>query len=164
MTPRLRSRRSSVHKSFANVAPEGGQAATFFIFGDGAAVRVLDWQPEQRCALEDFDWLAVTPSPNGYVPAVATNGQHPLPPRTAQYLASGAHNGSRNAELFAAACQMRDAGYSQTDAERELIGRHVASGNGSENPAAREKEARATIASAYRQAPREPIAARRSKP
>lgn len=126
---------------------------------DGAAVQIVAWQPEQRCALEEFDWLAVTPSPDGHVPVAATNGQHPLPPRTAQYLTSGAHNGSRNAELFAAACQMRDAGYSQADAERELIGRHVANGNGSENPAARDREARATIASAYRQAPREPIAA-----
>ena len=91
-------------------------------------------------------------------------GSHqPLPPRTEQYLASGAHNGSRNAELFAAACQMRDAGYSQSDAERELVARHVADGNGSENPATREKEAQATIASTYRQPPREPIAAPRQQ-
>src|SRR5690606_12046062 len=96
---------------------------------------------------------------NGYLPALSTNGNghHPLPPRTEQYLASGAYDGNRNSELFAAACQMRDAGYSQSDTERELLARHVADGNGSENPASREKEARATIASAYSQPAREPI-------
>lgn len=91
------------------------------------------------------------------------NGQHLLPPRTEQYLASGANNGSRNAELFAAACQLRDAGYNQSDAERELVVRHVANGNGSENPASREKEARATIASAFSHPPRDLIAAPRQQ-
>jgi hypothetical protein len=125
-----------------------------------APVQAVDWRPDRRYALRSFEWLAVKSQPNGHVPMFSTNGNghHPLPPRTEQYLASGAHNGSRNGELFAAACQMRDAGYSQSDAERELMVRHVADGNGSENPAAREKEARVTIASAYRQPPRDPIA------
>lgn len=116
---------------------------------DGAMVQVVDWHPDRRYALSSFDWLAVKPQST---PMFSTNGSghHPLPPRTEQYLASGATNGSRNAELFAAACQMRDAGYSQSDAERELVVRHVADGDGSESPASREKEARATIASANR--------------
>lgn len=128
---------------------------------ESAMVKVTDWHPDRRYALNSFDWLEVKPQSNGHTPMFSTNGNghHPLPPRTEQYLASGAHNGSRNAELFAAACQMRDAGYSQNAAERELVARHVADGGGSENPASREKEARATIASAYRQPPREPIAA-----
>jgi hypothetical protein len=128
---------------------------------DGARVQVTDWHPDRRYALSSFDWLEVKPQSNGHAPMFSTNGNghHPLPPRTEHYLASGAHNGNRNAELFAAACQLRDAGYSQGDAERELIARHVADGDGGENPASREKEARATIASAYRQPPREPIAA-----
>jgi hypothetical protein len=128
---------------------------------DGAMVQVMDWHPHRRYGLSSFDWLAVKPQSNGHAPMFSTNGNghHPLPPRTEQYLASGATNGRRNAELFAAACQLRDAGYSQSDAERELIARHVADGNGSESPASREKEAHATIASAYRQSPREPIAA-----
>ncbi len=128
---------------------------------ENAMVQVVDWHPDRRYVLSGFDWLAVKPQPNGHAPMFSTNGNghHPLPPRTEQYLSSGAHNGSRNAELFAAACQLRDAGYSQSDAERELITRHVADGDGSENPTTREKEARATIASAYRQSPREPIAA-----
>jgi hypothetical protein len=126
---------------------------------ENAMVQVVDWHPDRRYVLSSFDWLAVKPQPNGHAPMFSTNGNghHPLPPRTEQYLSSGAHNGSRNAELFAAACQLRDAGYSQSDAERELITRHVADGDGSENPASREKEATATIASAYRQPPREPI-------
>lgn len=128
---------------------------------DSARVQVTDWHPDRRYALTSFDWLALKPQPqNGHTPlfSASSNGHHPLPPRTEGYLNSGAHNGSRNAELFAAACQMRDAGYSQNDTERELVARHVADGDGSENPASREKEARATITSAYRQPPREPIA------
>ncbi len=129
---------------------------------NNAPVQIIEWQPEQRYSLSSFEWLEVKPkSQNGYEPAFSTNGngQHPLPPRTEQYLASGAYDGSRNAELFAAACQMRDAGYRQGDAERELIPRHIADANGSENPNSREKEAQATIASAYSQPPREPIVA-----
>ncbi|MDL1902052.1 DUF927 domain-containing protein [Anaerolineae bacterium CFX9] len=126
---------------------------------DGAMVQVIECHPDRRYALSSFDWLAVKPQLNGHVPMFSTNGHHPLPPRTEGYLATGANNGSRNHELFAAACQMRDAGYSQSDAERELVARHVADGDGSENPTVREKEARATIASAYRQPARDPIAA-----
>ena len=46
--------------------------------------------------------------------------------------------GSRNTELFAAACQLRDASYSQSDAERELIPLYVSDG-------CSEQEALATI-------------------
>ncbi|MEQ8673768.1 MAG: hypothetical protein RLP44_29945 [Aggregatilineales bacterium] len=129
-----------------------------------ARVQIIEWHPERRYSLSNFEWLEVKPKPqNGYMSTFSTNGngQHPLPPRTEQYLASGAVDGSRNAELFAAACQLRDAGHSQSDAERELVARHVADGNGSENPASREKEAKATIASAFKQPPREPIQSRR---
>ena len=128
---------------------------------NNALVKFIEWHPEYRYSLSSFEWLEVKPKPqNGYMPVFSSNGngQHPLPPRTEQYLASGAYDGNRNHELFAAACQLRDAGYSQSDAERELLARHVADGNGSENPIAREKEAQATIASAYSQPAREPIA------
>jgi hypothetical protein len=129
----------------------------------GVVVAVIESDLERRYPLSVFAWLETTPSEERIgdmrVVTFNGNGQHPLPPRTEQYLVSGAVSGSRNAELFAAACQMRDAGYSQGDAERELVARHVADGGGSENPTSREKEARATIASAYRQPPREPIAA-----
>ena len=127
----------------------------------GVVVEIVESDPEWRYPLSDFAWLESTASEEriGDMRVVTLNGHHPLPPRTEQYLATGATNGSRNAELFAAACQLRDAGYSQSDAERELVARHVADGDGSENPTSREKEARATIASAYRQPPREPIAA-----
>jgi len=128
----------------------------------GVVVAIIQSDPERRYSLSDFAWLESDTNEERIgdmrVITLNGNGHHPLPPRTEQYLASGAHNGSRNAELFAAACQMRDAGYSHSDAERELVARHVADGDGGENPASREKEARATIASAYRQLSREPIA------
>ncbi|NJL57765.1 hypothetical protein HC928_23510 [bacterium] len=128
---------------------------------DGAAVEITDWHPDRRYPLDCFDWLEVQPRPKveriGSLNVVTLNGNAPLPPRTESYLSSGATNGNRNHELFAAACQLRDAGYSQSDAERELVSRYVADGNGSENPTVREKEARATVTSAFSQPPREPI-------
>lgn len=129
---------------------------------DGAQVEITDWYTDRRYPLDCFDWLEVKPRPKveriGNTRVITLNS-NPLLPRTKQYLASGAYNGSRNAELFAAACQLRDAGYSQSDAEQELVARYLADGNGCENHSSREKEARATIASAYRQPPRDPIAA-----
>ncbi len=128
---------------------------------DGALVQITDWHPDRRYPFACFDWLEVQPRPQveriGGLEVVTLNGNAPLPPRTESYLSSGAANGNRNHELFAAACQLRDADYSQSDAERELVSRYIADGNGSENPAAREKEARATIASAFSHRPRDPI-------
>ncbi|MCB9451479.1 MAG: DUF927 domain-containing protein [Anaerolineaceae bacterium] len=129
-----------------------------------APVAVIEWQPDRRYPLDDFDWLDVTllkPERIGKLEVVTLNGNghHTLPPRTAAYLTSGASPEQRNTELFAAACQLRDAGYSQRDAEAELVARYLADGNGIENPVGREKEARATIASAFSRPPREPILA-----
>ena len=131
---------------------------------NNAPVEIIEWCPEHRYPLSDFEWLEVKPKPrNGYLPtsSVNGNGHHPLPPRTEQYLSSGAPTEQRNKELFVAACQMRDAGYGQSEAERDLVTRYVADGNGSENPNAREKEAQATIASVYSRPAREPIASSR---
>jgi len=94
---------------------------------NNALVKLIEWYPDRRYSLIKFEWLEVKSKPkNDYLPTFSTNGNghHPLPPRTEQYLASGAYDGNRNAELFAAACQMRDAGYSQSDTERELLARH----------------------------------------
>ena len=127
---------------------------------NNAPVEIIECHPNRRYPLSDFGWLETqaTDERIGNKRVVTlNNGHYPLPPRTEQYLASGANNGNRNQELFAAACQLRDAGHSLTDAERELIPRHVADGDGSENAAAREKEARATIASAYSHRPRDSI-------
>ena len=73
-----------------------------------------------------------------------------LPPRTLQYLASRVEVGTRDNELFAAACQFRDAGFSQTDAERQLVPCGVRDGFS-------EPYARRRIKSAYSRQAREPI-------
>ena len=120
----------------------------------GVLVTVGESHLERRYPLATFTWLESQP----HQPSVDRlkmgtlngNGQHPLPPRTETYLVSGAADGSRNTELFAAACQLRDAGYSQSDTERELIPRHLASGSS-------EREALATIQSAYSRPARDPI-------
>ncbi|MBZ0277556.1 MAG: DUF927 domain-containing protein, partial [Anaerolineae bacterium] len=133
---------------------------------NNAPVAVVEWQPDRRYPLSDFDWLDVPPPKEeriGKLEIVTLNGNghHPLPPRTEAYLTSGAPLEQRNQELFAAACQLRDAGYSQRDAEGELVPRYLADGNGSENPVGREKEARSTVASAFSRPAREPIPAPR---
>lgn len=77
--------------------------------------------------------------------------QHPiLPQRTLEYLARGAAKGNRNGELFDAACQYRDAGYAQVDAEPRLIDRAMLDG-------LTETEARKTVRSAFNAAPRMPV-------
>ncbi len=87
------------------------------------------------------------------MPSYTSPGQStPLPKRTLDYLASGAAEGTRNAELFDAACQFRDAGKPPDEAESWLLQRTTADGLS-------ESEARQTIRSAYAKAPREPVVA-----
>ncbi len=125
-----------------------------------APVQVVEWQPDRRYPLTCFDWLEIQPRTEkiGGVNVVTLNenGHHPLPPRTETYLASGASEGSRNHELFAAACQLRDAGHNESEAASQLIPRHLANGSS-------EREALATIQSAYSQPARDPISASREQ-
>ena len=74
----------------------------------------------------------------------------PLPQRTHDYLDHGAPEGNRNAELFHATCQFRDAGHSLDDAESQLLSRAVADG-------LTESEVRNTIRSAFAHNAREPL-------
>jgi len=126
----------------------------------GVVAVITEFHPDRRYPLSAFEWLAVKPErANGKQPiTLSGNGHAPLPHITLDYLSCGASNGNRNRALFDAACQFRDAGYSQAEAEADLIPRHMADGTGDENPAAREREARATITSVYSQSPRDPIA------
>ncbi|MCU0465676.1 MAG: DUF927 domain-containing protein [Anaerolineae bacterium] len=120
-----------------------------------ATVTVLQLEADRRYTLDQFAWLESKPPKVervGELEVVTLNGQHPLPARTETYLTSGASEGSRNHELFAAACQLRDAGYSESEAAGQLVPRHVASGSS-------EREAAATIKSAYSRPPREPLVA-----
>jgi len=120
----------------------------------GVVVSIVELNLDRHYPLTDFAWLESQPiierPESPHVPALNGNGHHPLPPRTEDYLASGASEGSRNAQLFAAACQIRDAGYSQSVAEAQLVPRYVADG-------CSEREALKSIASAYSRAPREPL-------
>jgi hypothetical protein len=130
--------------SSVNTKPERG----------GVIVSLVELHPDRRYPLSDFAWLESQPQVERIgglkVIMLNGNGQHPLPKRTEDYLISGAAEGSRNSELFQAACQLRDAGYSQSDAEAQLVPRHVADG-------CSEREAQATIRSAFSRAPRDPI-------
>jgi hypothetical protein len=121
---------------------------------NGAVVTISHFEPERRYPLAAFEWLAVKPSAASKTPALTGTGHALLPRATLDYLNNGALPGERNAALFDAACQFRDAGYILVEAERQLVARYVADGNGE---AGREREAQATIASAYKQSPRDPL-------
>ncbi|MBK9746021.1 MAG: DUF927 domain-containing protein [Chloroflexi bacterium] len=120
----------------------------------GVIVTLLELHPDRRYPLSDFAWLESQPQVERIgslnVVTLNGNGQHPLPKRTEDYLAAGATEGSRNTELFQAACQLRDAGYSESDAEAQLVPRYIADG-------CSEKEALATVRSVYSRPPRDPI-------
>jgi len=135
---------NSGHWGFVNTKPERG----------GVIATILEFEAERRYPLHDFLWLESSPTVESIgsmnIVTLNGNGHHSLPPRTEDYLTSGAPEGSRNAELFAAACQLRDAGHSQSEAETQLVPRYVADG-------CSEREALATIRSAYTRPQREPI-------
>lgn len=120
----------------------------------GAMVTVLEFAPDRRHPISDFAWLEAKTT---QAETVRTQtGRAPLPRVTLDYLIHGATEGTRNHALFEAACQFRDAGYPQTEAEVQLIPRYVADGSG-ENRSNREREARATVASAYKRTARDPL-------
>lgn len=73
-----------------------------------------------------------------------------MPRRTLEYLQSGAAEGTRNAELFDATCQFRDAGHPLEDTVCQVLARALADG-------LTESEARQTIRSAYARTSREPL-------
>ena len=75
-----------------------------------------------------------------------------LPRRTLEYLQRGASEGMRNAELFDATCQFRDAGHPLEETEGQLLARALADG-------LTESEARTTIRSVYARTSREPLGA-----
>ena len=75
-----------------------------------------------------------------------------LPRRTLEYLQRGASEGMRNAELFDATCQFRDAGHPLEETEGQLLARALADG-------LTEAEARTTIRSVYARTSREPLGA-----
>jgi RecA-family ATPase len=75
-----------------------------------------------------------------------------LPRRTLDYLQRGASEGMRNAELFDATCQFRDAGHPLEETEGQLLARALADG-------LTESEARTTIRSVYARTSREPLGA-----
>jgi len=81
-----------------------------------------------------------------------------LPAKTLDFLKNRVGQGSRNQELFNAACQLRDAGVSQNEAVDALVAK-ARDVDGLE-----ESEARNTVLSAYRRRARDPIEKRDEKP
>ncbi|MBK8027002.1 MAG: hypothetical protein IPK19_37855 [Chloroflexi bacterium] len=93
----------------------------------GAVAHFLELHPERRAPYDALRWLERQPERQAplIMPWSKRERYQRAPAAGADAGLSGARcgAGSRNAELLAAACQFRDAGYSQTDAERELVPR-----------------------------------------
>ena len=73
-----------------------------------------------------------------------------LPKRTRDYLAHGAPPGQRNNELFEAACQLRDAGYTRSQIDALVIPRAESDGLST-------AESNATLKSVFKREARGPI-------
>jgi len=73
-----------------------------------------------------------------------------LPARTRAFIEHGAPEGQRNAEAFASALQLRDAGYAEAEAMRLIQA-------GAARCGLSEREAAAAVRSAYHRPPRQPI-------
>ena len=88
----------------------------------GVVAVITEFHPDRRYPLAAFEWLAVKPGgSNGKMPIVHL-GMVTRRCRRSRWIIclSGASNGNRNRALFDAACQFRDAGYSQAEAEAQL--------------------------------------------
>jgi RecA-family ATPase len=90
-------------------------------------------------------------------PAGVKTDERILPQRTLDYLRFGAAEGQRNAELYSAAQQFRDAGYAEAEAQSDLSPRAHSDG-------LLPGEISRTIASAYEGEQREPIGAGLRRP
>src|SRR5205085_117412 len=124
----------------------------------GVVMSSVELALDRRYSFAAFEWLIASAKTPHHRTSYSGGDlvHHPLPRGTLDYLAQGAANGQRNAKLFDAACQFRDACYSQTEAEAALIPRYLADGT-NENPTTREREAQATITSAYHHPARDPL-------
>ncbi len=74
----------------------------------------------------------------------------PLPERAKRFIAQGAPEGQRADEAFYTACQLRDAGYSESDAITKVLEGAAACGLPPD-------EARHAVKEAYKRPPREPV-------
>jgi hypothetical protein len=109
---------------------------------NGGRAKVVEVNPERVYPADEFPRAAELP--RAAAPARTGGGASPanLSRRTLVFLHSGATEGVRNAELFAAACDMAGNGYGMAQAEAELIG--PATGCGLEP-----REVQSAVRSAY---------------
>lgn len=95
--------------------------------------------------------LVQVSAPKLQLPPRTTTNANGLPPSVDRLLATGAQVGRRNAEAFRLACQLRDAGLSESAAESRILEFAARC-----SPALATREALATLRSAYTAPPREP--------
>lgn len=105
-------------------------------------IDILPWQHE-LARFEQFAELGAEAPALPDLPPLPDGARLRLPAWVTRYLQEGRQEGQRNRTLFGAAVAYRANGYSQAEAERDLIPRGLADG-------LPEREIRSTIRSAYR--------------
>ena len=119
---------------------------------DVARLCFVSFDPEahlNRDAIELLP-LAELPKLKKSAPSLAP-GNGTLPPSVDRLLATGAQVGERNARAFKLACQLRDAGLPESEAENRVVEFAARC-----NPPLATREALATLRSAYATPPRAP--------
>lgn len=120
---------------------------------------LIELDVERRFGLEDLAAFRAPTLPLSPTGGGQAAGLPKLPARALDFLARGAIEGERNSEAFAAAVQLRDAGYPEAEALGLVLG-----GAAHCNPPLPEREARSVVRSAYSRLPREPLAERPAQP
>jgi hypothetical protein len=120
--------------------------------------QLLEVHPDRRFDLAAFSGFeALAPSQPAVVTAEAAERPR-LPAWTLDFLARGAIQGERNNVAFATACQLRDAGYPESEALAMVL-----KGAARCAPPLPEREVEASVKSAYSRPPREPLPDRKDQ-
>jgi hypothetical protein len=114
--------------------------------------KVLDIHVDRRFDLATFSGFKGLAPSQAPVTTTETPDRPRLPAWTLDFLARGTIQGERNNVAFATACQLRDAGYSETEALAMVL-----EGAARCEPPLLEREVEASVKSAFSRPPREPL-------
>ena len=114
--------------------------------------KLLDIHADRRFDLAAFSDLKELAPSQATVTTTETPDRPKLPAWTLDFLARGTIQGERNNVAFATACQLRDAGYSETEALAMVL-----EGAARCAPPLLKREVEASVKSAFSRPPREPL-------
>ena len=114
--------------------------------------KLLDIHADRRFDLDAFSDLGDLAPSQPIVTMTEVPDRPRLPAWTLDFLARGTIQGERNNVAFATACQLRDAGYSETEALAMVL-----EGAARCEPPLLEREVEASVKSSFSRPPREPL-------